>query len=95
MLKLLALLDRPWFWRLQRAGLAAFVLLGAGLLVAGRTTHPVVLVCGVMLVIHVLELPTALRATRSRNVPPALTVAATLLLGFLYWLPIRRGVFDA
>lgn len=47
-----------------------------------------------VLALHTAELPTALHIAREKNIPTGLAVLKTLLLGFTWWLPLKRGIFQ-
>lgn len=48
-----------------------------------------------LLLFHVAEIPAAsLKIGRDRNVPSSTVVAKTLLFGFTWWLPLKKGIID-
>lgn len=47
-----------------------------------------------VLALHTAELPAALRLAREKSIPTGLAVLKTLLLGFTWWLPLKRGIFQ-
>lgn len=49
---------------------------------------------GALLVLHLAELPISLKIGKSRGISPQLVVLNTVLFGFTWWLPLKRGVFD-
>ena len=63
------------------------------LLGLGQSGHFVVLLAGVILVAHVLELPLAFRVLKPRNPAPLRVLLGTFLFGFTWWLPAKRGIY--
>ncbi|HJO36381.1 MAG: hypothetical protein SV108_04770 [Pseudomonadota bacterium] len=84
------------FWQVQGAATLAFHLLGLGfgLFSAAGFAHPLATLWLIVLGIHVLEVPIAFLALRGRNVSPPNVVLKTLLLGFVWWVPRRRGIYQ-
>jgi len=89
------MLDNRGFWLAQNAALGLFYLVAIGLLAFGQSHHWVVLVAAVLLAAHVLELPLAFRVLRGRQASPLRVLLLTVLFGFTWWLPARRGVYGA
>jgi hypothetical protein len=45
---------------------------------------------------HLFEIPVASwRAGKERGLKPARTVLMTLVFGFTWWLPLKKGILDA
>ena len=59
---------------------------------AGRWVQ---LAAAVLLVTHALEVPLFLRHIRRYEGPLAVSIALTVLFGFLHWLPLARAESDA
>ena len=87
------MVDSSLFWRAHQALIVLFYAAAAVLAATGHTSHPVVRAAEIILVAHVLELPLALRATRERRPAMNRLVVGTLLFGFFWWIPVRRGLF--
>ncbi len=87
------MLDSMGFWLAQNCALGLFYLVAAGLLASGQTHHWVVLVAAVLLAAHVLELPLAFRVLRERQASAPRVLLLTVLFGFTWWLPARRGIY--
>jgi hypothetical protein len=83
------------FWLAQGAAIVLFHLLALVLLLTGNSDHPLVLIWGIVLVIHVTELVAAFIALKGLNVPPLTVIAKTLIFGFIWWLPRSRGVYQS
>ena len=45
-------------------------------------------------IVHPLELPISLPIGRQEGLTPEWTFAMTLLFGFTWWLPLKRGVLN-
>lgn len=72
---------------------AGLLALGAGLWLLSPWKVAGAVLTGVVLGLHVGELPLALKAARMRGVGVACAVVMDLLFGFTWWLPFRRGIF--
>lgn len=72
---------------------AGLLALGAGLWLASPWKVAGASLTGVIVGLHVGELPLALRAARMRGVGVARAVVMDMLFGFTWWLPLRRGIF--
>ncbi|MAA73656.1 MAG: hypothetical protein CMN28_02990 [Salinisphaeraceae bacterium] len=48
---------------------------------------------GIIVVLHVLEIPLAFVMLRGRGIAWGLTIWNTLVFGFAWWVPARRGVY--
>ena len=81
------------FWLLQNLVLLGLYAAAAVLLGLGQSGHFVVLLAGVILVAHVLELPLAFRVLKHRNPAPLRVLLGTFLFGFTWWLPAKRGIY--
>lgn len=86
--------NKPSFWLIQIAGLSLLYLAAVALAVSGESAHWVVKLCLLLLAIHVLELPLAMRALKGKPVAPARLLLLTVLYGLLWWVPASRGVFQ-
>lgn len=89
------MIDSKRFWQannvvvvlLHVAGIAAYVLYGF--------EAPVARLWAIIVIIHILEIPLAFIALQDRAVPWGLTVINTLVFGFTWWVPVRRGIYHA
>lgn len=88
-----AIADNRRFW----LGLNALLLVlhGFGLYfyVTAGFAAPAAQLWAVVLMLHILEFPLAFIAVRERAVGWGTTVIATLIFGFAWWVPTRRGLF--
>ncbi|MEI8255562.1 MAG: hypothetical protein WCJ30_07810 [Deltaproteobacteria bacterium] len=84
--------DDPRFWRFHQFSLLLLYAAGAALFVTGHVGTPLVRLAGLIPLIHVAEIPMAFWALRGKNASPAHVVLGTLLFGFLWWIPARRGL---
>jgi len=89
------MLDNKVLWLVQNIALIVFWLVAIGLLAMGQSQHWLVLAAAVILAAHVLELPLAFLVLRGRQAAAPRVVLMTLLFGYTWWLPARRGVYSA
>lgn len=48
-----------------------------------------------LLIVHILEIPTvSLKIGREKKIPDSMTVLKTILYGFTWWLPLKKGIID-
>ncbi|MFH2129196.1 MAG: hypothetical protein ABIK68_02380 [bacterium] len=47
-----------------------------------------------LLVIHTAELPVSLRIRNKNNPSIQIVIMKTLLYGFTWWVPVKRGIID-
>ena len=48
-----------------------------------------------LLLIHILEIPiVSLKIGREKKVPDSMTIIKTILFGFTWWLPLKKGIID-
>ena len=90
-----SLADSRPFW--LACNLVTLVLHGFGLYyyVTQGFAHPVAEIWAVVVMLHMLEFPLAFIAVRDRRIGWGVTIIATLIFGFTWWVPARRGVFHA
>lgn len=81
------------FWQVQNAFLLAFYMIAGVLLFDGRTDHWAVLIAGIILVAHVLEIPLAMKMLRDKNPSMGRLALGTLLFGYTWWVPARKGIY--
>jgi hypothetical protein len=87
------MLGNKRLWQAQNFALVLFWLAAIGLLVMGQSHHWLVLVAAVILAAHMLELPLAFMVLRGRGAAPLRVTIMTLLFGYTWWLPARRGIY--
>lgn len=86
-------MDRSvWFWRVLMAGALGLLLLGVGLWLFSPWKEAGAALTGMILGLHVAELPLALQVGKASGVGLARTVVMDLLFGFTWWLPVKRGI---
>jgi hypothetical protein len=47
-----------------------------------------------LVILHALELLTTLKIGREKGLSTQTTVTKTLLYGFTWWVPVKKGIFD-
>ena len=47
-----------------------------------------------LVILHAAELFTALKIGREKGLTTRTTVTKTLLYGFTWWVPLKKGIFD-
>jgi len=89
------MMDHPRFWY----GLQAFLLLlyisALILVLQGSGLHFLVVLAGLLLFVHLCELPYAIRLLKQRDASLPLIVLATLLFGWAWWHPVNRGILPS
>lgn len=89
------MLDNRNFWLVNNALVLVLHALGVYLYVTQGFTHPLAQLWGLIVIIHILEIPLAFLAVRERRIAWSLTMINTLLFGFTWWVPARRGIYHA
>jgi hypothetical protein len=87
------MLDNKFFWRSQHLFMLAFWGYIASQLLLGQSGGWLIKLAAVIAVLHVLEVPYALRLLRASKFGAGQVSLMTLLFGFTWWLPAKRGVF--
>ena len=87
------MLDNKGFWLVQNLVLVVFWLAAIVFYATGQSHHWLVLAAVVIFAAHILELPLAFMVLRGRNAAPLRVTLMTLLFGYTWWLPARRGVY--
>ncbi|MBI9085592.1 MAG: hypothetical protein JEZ11_18485 [Desulfobacterales bacterium] len=86
------------FWQMLQAGsLAGWIYILVGAAFFSETQWLKILWWVLMLawaIVHPLELKISLPIGRQKGLTPEWTFAMTLLFGFTWWLPLKRGVLD-
>jgi len=87
------MIDNKRFWLANNAATVLLHVAGIGLYVTEGFTNPLVTLWGIIVIIHILEIPLAFLAVKDRPIPWGLTVFNTLIFGFTWWIPARRGLY--
>ena len=89
------MLNRTAFWIFLMAAALGLYLLGLGLwLFSSAPWLGAGLFQGILL-LHTVELRTALAIGRQRRLSDARIIAKTLAFGFTWWLPLKNGLFKS
>lgn len=81
------------FWQVNNAVLVALYMIAAVLVIDGRTDHWGVILVAVILVAHVLEIPLAMKMLKEKNPSIGRLVVGTVLFGFTWWVPAKKGIY--
>lgn len=87
------LIDNRSFWLMLAVGGVILHLVAIWLYATQGFENVWVRLWGIIVVLHILEIPLAFLMLKDRKVPWGLTVWNTLVLGFAWWVPTRRGVY--
>ena len=49
---------------------------------------------GLLALLHLIEIPTALRIGRKKALRPIKVIVMNILFGFTWWLPLSRGIIE-
>jgi hypothetical protein len=86
--------NKPAFWYLlQGSTLVLFAILIGGGYLLGKPALGWGLY-GVLFILHVFELKTALRVGRDKGLSKTRTVLMNLIFGFTWWVPLKRGIIS-
>ena len=80
------------FWLAQMIGASIIYAIAAVMCLQGHSDARLVLVVGIILGLHVLEIPLAFRILKGRDAQPLRVIVLTFLFGLLWWIPARRGL---
>ncbi len=86
--------EKKGFWIAQNVLLLAVYACGAAMLLEGRADSIMVWISAIILVAHVLEIPVAMHVLKDRNPAPGRLLLGTLLFGFTWWLPAKKGIYE-
>lgn len=87
------LMDRKEFW-LAICALIGFVyFIALILLMIVGTGNSIVRLAIVMLLVHVAEIPLAVKRLADKNPDRNRLIALTLIFGAGWWMPAQRGIF--
>ena len=89
------MMDSKAFWLVNNAALLAIYGVAATLFSQGQDSHWLVILAAVILVAHVLEIPLAMKVLKDKNPSMGRLIAGTVLFGFTWWLPAKKGVYQA
>lgn len=81
------------FWIANNLALLGLYAAAATLYLNGRPSEPLVWLVAIILGTHVLEIPYAFKLLGKLNPAPARVIVGTLLFGFTWWLPAKRGIY--
>ena len=87
------MLDNRAFWIANMLGLGLIYVAGAYMALNGQPTHWLALLSALILATHVLEIPLAFQKLKALDPQPVRVVLFTFVLGLLWWVPARRGLF--
>jgi hypothetical protein len=82
----------PLLWNVLRLVLLAWYAVALSLAVSAQPLHGWVVFILILLAVHLLEIPHALRVLRGRPISRPYLMLFTFLFGFLWWLPLERGI---
>ena len=81
------------FWVLQNLILIGLYAAASFMCINGQSQHWLTWLAAAVLVAHALEIPLAFVVLKSQSPAPLRTVVGTLLFGFTWWLPAKRGIY--
>ncbi len=87
------MMDSKGFWFFNNVVILGFYAVAAALLLGGNAEHWIVLVAGVILVAHVLEIPLAMKMLKDKSPSFGRLVVGTLLFGYTWWVPAKKGIY--
>ena len=47
-----------------------------------------------LLITHIAELPIGMKIGKEKKIPALTTAAKTILFGFTWWLPLKKGILE-
>jgi len=86
------MLDSRLFWRANQALILAVYVAGVVLAVTGRGDHIVARTAAIVPLVHLLEIPLAMRVLKEKKPAIGRLLVGTLLFGLFWWIPARRGL---
>lgn len=81
------------FWLAQNLALLGLYAAAASLCSQGQCGHWAVWLAALVLAAHALEIPLAFQQLKPQAPAPLRVVLGTLLFGFTWWLPAKRGIY--
>ncbi|MDX1497295.1 MAG: hypothetical protein R3352_07060 [Salinisphaeraceae bacterium] len=88
------MLETKQFWQVQNAFLIAWYMISAALIVMGRADHWAVIISAVILAAHLLEIPLAMHKLKDKNPAFGRLALGTLLFGYTWWVPAKKGIYQ-
>ncbi len=82
-----------WFWYLLMTG-SIFLFAIAyciGYLILSNILYAAILPAA-LLALHVSEIPVARKAANGKDISAGSVILKTILFGFTWWLPLRKGI---
>lgn len=89
------MMDSKAFWLANNAVILALYGVAAVLFSQGQDSHWLVILAAVIVVAHVLEIPLAMKVLKDRHPSMGRLIVGTVLFGFTWWLPAKKGVYQA
>lgn len=88
--------DNRYFWAIFRATVAVVwgILLVFGFIFPSQIAGTVKILALLLLVIHLMEVPISIKIGVERGISKEVTVTKTLIYGFTWWIPLKRGVIN-
>jgi hypothetical protein len=90
------MLEKREFWYFLMSGALALwvVVFWLSFLLFPETSIGKVVLPIALFILHLAEVPLSLKIGKFRRISKLRVVLNTLLFGFTWWLPIKRGVLD-
>ncbi len=86
--------EKKSFWITLEVG----AILLYGVIIAGsyflNQPKPGWILIGLLVLLHVTEMPTALRIGQEKRQNPIKVIIMNMLFGFTWWLPLSRGIIE-
>ncbi len=87
--------DSKGFWLANNAIVLALYGVAGALAFQGQTAHWAVVLAGVIVAAHVLEIPVAARVLKGKSTSALRLALCTVLFGFTWWVPANKGIYRA
>jgi hypothetical protein len=86
--------EKRKFWIALEAGaiLLYGVIIGGSYLL--NQPKPGWILIGLLVLLHLTEMPTALRIGQEKGLHPGRVIILNMLFGFTWWLPLSRGILE-
>lgn len=89
------MVDNKTFWLAANVLTVLLHIIGIGCYLVQGVENPIAVLWLIVVAIHVLELPMAFVAVKDRDIAIGGVVVMTIVFGFTWWVPARRGVYLA
>ena len=91
------MLRKKGFWYFLMSG---SILLWIAVILLGFVIFPnrggvAWVVLGILILIHCAEIPLSLKIAKARGLSTAPVVLKTMLFGFTWWVPLKKGVISS